>query len=135
VQLSTPTSTFLVDVLDKGPDDKLVGWLRTLLEDESVTKVIHDCRMDSDALYHHLKISLVNAHDTSCWHAANGFVDKNLNETLQFHRLSPNVVRDGSVYKTNPAFWATRPLTQKMISWAAGDVQCMFDLYKCQAWQ
>jgi len=59
-------------------------------------------------------------------------VDKSLNDTLSHHGLSQNVVRDSSVYKINNAFWATRPLTSQMVEWASGDVQCMFELYKCQ---
>jgi len=127
VQLSTPTSCcYLIDILNaKGRDDPLILWLRTLLEDASVTKIIHDCRMDSDALFHLFEIELVNVHDTSCFHhAISGIVNVNLNDTLRHNKLRPNVVRDGSVYRTNHAFWATRPLTSTMIEWASGDVQC-----------
>ena len=110
-------------------------WLRKLLEDEATVKVIHDCRMDSDALFHLLQIDLKNVHDTSCWHNASGYVDKSLNDTLMHHKLGPNCVRDGSVYKENHAFWATRPLTAQMVEWASGDVRFMFELYHRQVEQ
>ena len=97
VQLSTPSRCFLVDVLGSERDDPVVCWLRAVLEDDSVLKIIHDCRMDSDALEHRLGISLVNVHDTSCWHAALGYADKNLNDTLAYHGLPRNDARDGSV--------------------------------------
>jgi ribonuclease D len=58
VQLATREHRFIFDVLDKNADDSLVAWLRGILEDETVTKIIHDCRMDSDALLHHLQIRL-----------------------------------------------------------------------------
>jgi exonuclease 3'-5' domain-containing protein 1 len=133
VQVSTPKCCFLVDVLDKDPADLLVVWLRGLLENPDIVKIIHDCRMDSDAMQHLLNIKLVNVHDTSCWHTAvSGQEDKNLNDALEYYGLRPNVFRDGSVYKTNPAFWATRPLTPQMVEWASGDVQCMFQLYQHQ---
>ena len=103
LQLSTPTQCFLVDVLGSERDDPVVTWLRTLLEDDGVLKIIHDCRMDSDALEHLLGISLVNVHDTSCWHAALGYADKNLNATLAYHGLPQNDARDGSVHRTRLA--------------------------------
>ncbi|CAD7976096.1 unnamed protein product [Amoebophrya sp. A25] len=53
VQLATSDGTcFILDVLDKKKDDLLACWLRDLLEDDGVEKIIHDCRMDSDALCH-----------------------------------------------------------------------------------
>ena len=123
VQVATSDCCFLVDVLDKSHDDSLVIWLRGLLEDPSIVKIIHDCRMDSDALFHLLRINLVNVHDTSCWHAAiTHNSDSNLNTMLMHYRLQPNVFRDKSVYKSNPSFWALRPLTSQMIQWASGDV-------------
>jgi hypothetical protein len=132
VQVSTPARCFLIDVLGKGPDDLVVCWLRSLLQSENILKVIHDSRMDSDALFHLLKIELVNVHDTSCWQAVIGIPDTSLNDTLRFHNLAPNIERDKSVYQRNHAFWATRPLTRQMLDWASGDVQFMFDLYQRQ---
>jgi exonuclease 3'-5' domain-containing protein 1 len=58
---------FVFDVLDKTPDHPVINWLRGPLEDGRIKKIIHDCRMDSDALYHRLGITLTNVHDTSCW--------------------------------------------------------------------
>jgi hypothetical protein len=133
VQVSTTSCCFLIDVLDKDPVDPLVLWLKQLLENPDCTKIIHDCRMDSDALWHLLNIRLENVHDTSCWHKAiSGREDSSLNDCLEHNNITPNVFRDSSVYKTNRSFWATRPLTQTMVNWAAGDVQCMFELYQLQ---
>jgi len=133
VQLATPSRCFLVDVQGKVPDDPLIAWLRTILESREIIKVIHDCRMDSDALMHHLNITLTNVHDTSCWHKViNGVADKSLNDTMSAYGLRPNVFHDNSVYQTNPAFWATRPLTPQMIDRASGDVQSMFELHNLQ---
>jgi len=134
VQLATPSRCFLVDVLGKIPDDPLIDWLRTILESTEITKVIHDCRMDSDALKHHLNIELTNVHDTSCWHhILKGDADKGLNDTMIEYGLRPNTFRDSSVYQTNPRFWTTRPMTAQMIDWASGDVQNMFQLHELQS--
>lgn len=86
VQIATesPSHCFLLDVLDKDESDPLVTWLRRVLEDDSIEKIIHDCRMDSDALMHNVKIKLANVHDTSCWNAAiTGIDNEALNTVLE----------------------------------------------------
>ena len=114
---------FLVDLNSKSDsallEDRITA-LRQLFESETVAKIIHDCRMDCDALYHLHNISLNNIHDTSCFH---GTSDIGLNDLLAYHGLSPNVTRDGSVYGANPKFWATRPMTSQMKQWASADVE------------
>ena len=124
---------FLFDVLNKSKDDPMIGFLREILESDSVLKIIHDCRMDADAMHHLLDIKLANVHDTSAWHyKLTGNQDLNLNDMLQSNGLKPNVVRDGDIYRTNHAFLATRPLTEKIITWAAGDVNLMFNVHALQ---
>lgn len=133
VQIATPDHCFLLDVLDKEAADPLVVWLGRLLSDQSIVKVVHDCRMDADALYHHFNLDLANVHDTSVWHAELfSSPDKNLNDTLSASGLAPNEARDGSVYRNDPSFWATRPLTATMVDWASGDVSSMFSLQQSQ---
>jgi hypothetical protein len=85
--------------------------------------------MDCDALFHLHDIEVKNVHDTSCFHAViTGNQDKNLNDVLIYNGITPNAARDKSVYKRNPAFWATRPLTKHMTEWASSDVDKLFDL-------
>jgi ribonuclease D len=134
VQLSPePTKCFLLDVLGHDKDSALVGWLRGLLESTSVLKIIHDCRMDSDALRHKLAIDLAHCHDTTCWNfKLRGEENANLNNVLLANGIRQNIKRDSSVYASNHAFWATRPLTTQMIEWAAGDICSMFELYAKQ---
>ena len=137
VQLAVPlgedAQCFLFDVLDKPKQDPMICFLKGILESDSVLKIIHDCRMDSDALHHLLDINLTNVHDTSCWHGQlTGSCDVNLNDLLQGNGLKQNIVRDSGIYESNPAFWTTRPLTDKMITWAAGDVNLMFKVHARQ---
>ena len=138
VQLAVPaagegTQCFLFDVLDKSKQDPMICFLRGILESDSVLKIIHDCRMDSDALHHLLDIKLTNVHDTSCWHGKlTGNCDVNLNDLLQGNGLKPNIVRDNGIYESNPNFWTIRPLTEKMVTWAAGDVELMFKVHARQ---
>ena len=51
-----------------------------------------------------------------------GCEDASLNDLLDYNNIGANENRDKSVYKTNPAFWATRPITKLMLEWAASDV-------------
>ena len=45
-------------------DEYVLKVLKDILEDESVTKVIHDCRQDSAALFYQFGIKLNNVLDT-----------------------------------------------------------------------
>ena len=123
---------FLLDVAAKPnlSDPTILKSLKDLFESTKVKKIIHDCKMDSDALYHILGIKLTNVHDTSCYHHAITRVseNKNLNYVLSYNNIDTNTVRNTSVYKTNPAFWATRPITKTMIEWASSDVDKLFHL-------
>ncbi|KAL7530676.1 hypothetical protein ACHAXR_003622 [Thalassiosira sp. AJA248-18] len=119
---------YLVDFGGK-PCPKIVKSVKDLFESEKVNKIIHDCRMDCDALYHLHGIKVVNVHDTSCFHdVITGTEHKNLNDVLGYNGISLNSERDKSVYRTNPRFWSERPLTTKMIDWASSDVDKLFTL-------
>lgn len=130
---------YLVDLGIKESDTLLreerICLVKRLLECESVLKVIHDCRMDCDALYYHCNGTRVhNVHDTSSFQSVlSGCENVNLNDTLEFHGLSPNQSRNKDVYKSNPAFWAQRPMTNQMIEWASKDVDKLLVLASRQA--
>ena len=133
VSIATRQHCYLFDILHCTLRDPMVHFLRKLLEDASKTKIIHDCRMDSDALEHICKIKLVNIHDTSCFHTVlTGRNEISLNNLLAHHKIEVNAVRNGDVYKENHAFWAERPLTDRMIEWASNDVLKLFEVYDLQ---
>ena len=82
IQVGTESGdAFLFDVLDCPRNSEVVQWLKAILESTAVTKIVHDCRMDSDALYHLLGITLAEVHDTQ----ACGGGRLNLNDTLQMY--------------------------------------------------
>ena len=133
IQLATREHCFVFDVQEKPIEDPLVLWLKTLLEDSNITKIVHDCRMDSDALQHCLGITIENVHDTSCWHSVLfAEVNPGLNQILQRYNIPQNKARDGSIYKKNYEFWKQRPLTPHMIAWAVGDIAGLFAIYDQQ---
>jgi 3'-5' exonuclease len=135
VQVATEEHCCLFDVKNKGPSSDLVVFLRSLLQDENIIKIIHDVKADSDALDHLLGISVAAIHDTQAYQMmlrpTGDSRGLNLNSTLQQFGCPVNNIRDANVYKANPAFWATRPLTQQMVQWAAGDVAALHML-RCQ---
>jgi len=134
VQLATREQTFVFDVLGRDADDALVCFLRALLEDASIVKIVHDCRMDADALRHCLRIDLACVHDTSCWHRElTRDANAGLNSVLAHHGLAPNAAHaQANVYASNHAYWAARPLTTCMLERAVSDVACLFQIYATQ---
>ena len=133
IQLATREHCFVFDVQDKAIGDPLVIWLKMLLQNSNITKIVHDCRMDSDALQHCLGITMQNVHDTSSWHGVLfGEINAGLNNVLNKYKIPQNEARDGSIYKTNHEFWKQRPLTPHMIAWAVGDIAGLFAIYDQQ---
>ena len=119
---------FLVDI-GKNPDRDILKAVKNLLEDTNIVKIIHDCKMDSDALFHLHGIDIQNVHDTASFHEViTGSVDQNLNSVLSYNGIEQNQIRDSNIYKNNYRFWATRPLTKMMINWASADVDRLFQV-------
>lgn len=131
--LADTDEVFLVDLGETtGIDSSLREKIKELLESKTVVKVIHDVRMDSDALFHLHGITVDNVHNTQAYHAVlTGHDDVNLNAMLS-HNGIEGKVHDKSIYKTNPNFWASRPLTEEMKNWAAGDVDKLLAVAKKQ---
>ena len=94
IQLSTPMRSFLFDVHEVAHDHEMVSFLRAVLENPNVIKIIHDCKMDADALFPLLEISLCGVHDTQCWDYILNRNEHNLNRTLLAYGCRPNVERD-----------------------------------------
>ena len=133
VQTASPSSrtVYVFDVLGLSATSTspMLEWLGSLITDGSICKVIHDCRMDSDALSHLLGIQLTNVHDTSCWHAAiTGQASVNLNDCLAASQLTQNALRGGVNYESTPNYWASRPVSEAMLACAAGDLTSLLEL-------
>eukprot|EP00955_Chlamydomonas_euryale_P034169 349706-Chlamydomonas_euryale.AAC.8 len=56
----------------------------------------------------------------------------NLNRTLVRYGCRPNPEMNKDMYKINYAIWATRPLTQRLIDHASGNVKSLCDLRQKQ---
>jgi ribonuclease D len=99
---------YLVDVGSKGDSSlrqERLNTMKRLFECATVTKVIHDCRMDCDSLHHLFGITLKGVHDTQCYHyVIHGVANLGLNDTLKKYGFEANDVRDKDVYKRNLHF-------------------------------
>lgn len=100
IQISTATQCYLFDVINLHSTGEVKIFLKDILEDEKKIKIVHDCTMDSDALQHHLDITLAGVHDTQAWDSIlHCHGEKNLNDTLTANGCQPNIKHDINVYK------------------------------------
>lgn len=116
---------------------EILLFLTDILESKSYLKVIHDGRMDADALLHIMNIRLTNIHDTQACdaHLKHPSRPRNLNDTLMAYGCAVNEVRSNNsddMYKKDPRIWEKRPLSPEMIEYASKDVISLFELYNKQ---
>ena len=71
IQIATREECFIIDVQGTSDLQRTFTWntdvvavVKPVLEDKKVCKIMHDCKADSDALYHLFGIKLQNVHDT-----------------------------------------------------------------------
>ena len=113
ISLFNGVHVFLLDPLCREIGDKTLEVSKRILESKNITKIIHDCRQDSDALYHTFtpSIKLTNVFDTQIWDMnCNHGLRRGLNDVLASHGLQVNQSRNGCVamYLSNPNFWKQR---------------------------
>ncbi|KAK2661318.1 hypothetical protein Ddye_007851 [Dipteronia dyeriana] len=140
LQLAFPDAIYLVDAIQGG--ETLVIACKPALESSYITKVIHDCKRDSEALYFQFGIKLHNVVDTQ--------ITYSLIEEQEGRRRSPDdyisfvgLLADprycGISYeekeevrvllRQDPLFWTYRPLTELMVRAAADDVRFLPYIY------
>lgn len=129
IQLATCDQCFVLDMLCDIREE-IISAIRPTLEDPDVTKVMHDCRSAADALQHLCGVVLRGVYDTQVWQCRGGNQEPSLTHTLQMHSLP--VDRDGNICSRFPSYWATRPLTPKMLKRAAANVMPLLRLQKHQ---
>lgn len=134
VQVNSGVHVFLFDTISNDADLQTgqIAVLKEILENDQIEKIIHDCKQDSDSLYHQLSIMLTNVFDTSAFANKIEIASKlmNLNTTLRNYGCELNEKRNeiSDMYRTNPYIWRTRPLTPFLIQYASKDVASLFML-------
>ncbi|XP_059640015.1 uncharacterized protein LOC132282375 [Cornus florida] len=140
MQLAFPDGIYLIDAIQGGK--KLMKACKPALESSYITKVIHDCKRDSEALYFQYGIKLHNVVDSQ--------IAYNLIEEQEGQKRSPDdyisfvslladsrycgisfvekkVVR--ALLSEDPKFWNYRPLSGRMVHAAADDVRFLLYIY------
>lgn len=142
IQISTVDSNIYIfdtQVQENQKDFLEKGGLKEILESELIIKVIHDCRRDSDALYHHGNVKLKSVFDTQIAfaHYKQGkYTPKpiGLNKLLSSTLKCENSFKSDfhSKMNTDNTFWTTRPLDRNKLLYASEDVLFLLKLYKEQ---
>ncbi|GAQ78996.1 3'-5' exonuclease [Klebsormidium nitens] len=141
IQLAFPDAIYLVDILTGGAP--LIKACKLGLESPYVTKIIHDCKRDSEALFFQFGIKLHGVFDTQIAYAlleelqgAPRVIDQTY---ISFVKLLEDKRYGGRSYKEkldvramlrkDETFWARRPMTEQMKRVAAGDVRYLPELW------
>lgn len=154
MQLALQGAVYLVDAVEGG--NSLMQACKPGLESPSITKVVHDCKRDSEALYFQYGIRLNKVFDTQIAYTLleeqNGktwvpddyisFVGLLADERYCGVQYSEKEeVR--SLLKKDPLFWTRRPWTEMMKRAASDDVRFLpliqrrmeKNLKSCAVWQ
>ncbi|KAJ0431945.1 putative 3'-5' exonuclease domain, K domain, ribonuclease H-like superfamily [Helianthus annuus] len=140
MQLAFPDAIYLVDAIEGGKT--LVEACKPALESSYITKVIHDCKRDSEALYFQFNIKLHNVFDTQI---AYSLIEEQEGGTkvpddyISFVGLLADPRYCGISYlekqevrvllRQDPNFWKYRPLSELMVRAATDDVRFLLYIY------
>ncbi|XP_040997443.1 uncharacterized protein LOC121243393 isoform X1 [Juglans microcarpa x Juglans regia] len=140
MQLALPDAIYLVDAIQGG--EMLMRACKPALESAYITKVVHDCKRDSEALYFQFGIKLNNVVDTQI---AYSLIEEQEGRTrspddyISFVGLLADPRYCGISYlekeevrvllRQDPKFWTHRPLSEQMVRAAADDVRFLLHIY------
>lgn len=134
IQVGTSRGEAFIFDVQECPEIVGEGGLKSILEDENVIKIIHDCRNDSVNLWQQFGIVLRSVFDTQVAHAVLQYqvtgkqVYKakyvSLNTLCENYHSPLNPIREQlrNAYRKDQKFWSRRPFTRDMLLYAAGDV-------------
>ncbi|XP_020579891.1 uncharacterized protein LOC110024327 [Phalaenopsis equestris] len=140
MQIAFTDAIYLVDTIEGG--DALVRACKSALESSYITKVIHDCKRDSEALYFQYGIKLHNVVDTQIAYSLIEEQEGNkaaMDDYISFVNLLADPRYCGVTYdekeevrgllRKDPNFWTYRPMSDQMIRTAADDVRFLLHIF------
>ncbi|KAI3698443.1 hypothetical protein L2E82_41992 [Cichorium intybus] len=141
MQLAFPDAIYLVDAIEGG--NSLMQACKPALESSHITKVIHDCKRDSEALYFQFNIKLHNVFDTQIAYKLIEEQEggkKVPDDHISFVSLLADIRYCGASYlekeevrvllRKDPNFWKYRPFSELMIRAATDDVRFLLYIYE-----
>ncbi|KAF2078104.1 hypothetical protein CYY_000575 [Polysphondylium violaceum] len=145
IQISTESSArvYLFDIIALGASAFKYG-LKDILESKNILKIVHDCRRDSEILFHQHQVQLGHIYDVQIAHA---LVQKKEQGNIPirrygFHELTHTYARNFSEVAVNIKFqakelfvnentiWGQRPLPKLMIDYASLDAAILIPIYR-----
>lgn len=155
IQIATAKHIFIFDITASG-SKMFENGLKTILENSSNsvdsspaspsrarTMIWHDCRQDSDALFHLFNVRLGRVFDAQTAHAillqARGvpapeleLFPIGLNALLLKYAGTQNQYKEAvrEMLKAEPRLWEKRPLSDVLIQYAAHDVCHLYEVYQ-----
>ncbi|MCK5373732.1 MAG: ribonuclease D [Alphaproteobacteria bacterium] len=123
IQLSSPDKTACaVDPLAKGID---ISPLFDLLQNKAVLKVFHAARQDLEIFYNLMGCVATPIFDTQVAAMACGYGD-----SISYEKLVNNIASIQIDKSSQFTDWSIRPLSNKQVKYALGDVTHLCDVYK-----
>ena len=138
VQIASPTRAY---VFDTAVCPGALGPVTPLLQDAGVTKLMHDCRHDADALAHQAGVRLAGVRDTQVAYSllvAQAGHAHSLPVSLAtlLKKFAPAAAADVALkaavkarFVADAGLWAARPLDADALAYAVVDVQHLFGVY------
>ena len=160
ITVATEEKVYIFDVLELGKRATVRSGLREILDNNSCTKLMFDCRQDSDALWHQLNVRLTgvldlqlleilyrrendtaNSHELSrTRHKTRSQRTDEVESIYGFRRCLELYLKDedllkmkdegSKLLKRDTEVWEKRPLPDKLIQYCIVDTMAMFRLYE-----
>ncbi|XP_063447958.1 piRNA biogenesis protein EXD1-like [Mytilus trossulus] len=138
VNVGTKDMVYLIDVLKIG-DSVFDDGLRSILENNTIEKLMFDCREDADALFHLHKVNLDGVLDVQLLELSNRIYRNGYTILGSLEKCLQNFLSDDTLLRLKKQgretmlntnnIWKDRPLSESMLKYAAVDVLALFKLY------
>jgi ribonuclease D len=122
IQLASPSEEAIVDPLEAGID---LAPFYELMANESVVKVFHAARQDLEIVWTQARLIPHPIFDTQVAAMVCGF-----GESVSYVSLVKQITGSDLDKSSRFTDWARRPLTEKQLIYALGDVTYLRDIYK-----
>ncbi|KAN0055588.1 hypothetical protein ACTA71_008704 [Dictyostelium dimigraforme] len=146
VQISIPSGRiFIFDIILMGGNQTPFKYgLKEILESKKILKIVHDCRRDSEVLFHRYQVQLDHIYDVQIAHA---LVQKKVQGNVPIRRYGFSELIDlytsrkyseicvdikfkvKKQFESDPTIWGKRPLSKDFLDYASLDAACLLPVY------